>query len=150
WLLLKHGDRFSRSEPPVTDATASVLSGLTLQDLERQPGLAVPRLEAARLTPVGKKSPMPRGIAPMLATPESTAFRRPGWRYEPKLDGYRALVIVRDGEASLHSRRGGLDLNKPFPDILAELRAQAGESMSLDGELVAFDAQGRPSFHALQ
>ncbi|MPZ44629.1 MAG: ATP-dependent DNA ligase [Betaproteobacteria bacterium] len=149
WLLLKHGDRFSRAEPPVTDATHSVLTDVTLEDLTR-PGRDVSRIEARRLTPSGKRSPLPRGMAPMLATPESEPFDRPGWRYEPKLDGYRALAVIKDGEARLHSRRGGLDLNKPFPDILEALRAQAIESMILDGELVAFDAQGRPSFHALQ
>src|SRR5690606_5848094 len=73
-----------------------------------------------------------------------------GWRFEPKLDGYRALAIIENGEARLHSRRGGLDLNKPFPDIIAELSAQGVGTMILDGELLAFDREGRPSFHALQ
>ena len=148
WLLLKHGDRFSSRES-VTDATHSVLTGATLEQIERS-GRSLPRIEARRLTPSGKHSPLPRRLAPMLATPESEPFDRPGWRYEPKLDGYRALAVIEDGEVRLHSRRGGLDLNKPFPEILQALRAQAVASMILDGELVAFDAQGRPSFHALQ
>ena len=149
WLLIKHGDRFSRAEPAVTDAKHSVLTGLTLEDLGRA-RTDVPRLDASRLTPSGKRKPLPQGLSPMLATAAAEPFDRPGWRYEPKLDGYRALAVIRSGEARLHSRRGGLDLNKPFPDIVEELRAQAVDSMILDAELVAFDAEGRPSFHALQ
>jgi bifunctional non-homologous end joining protein LigD len=149
WLLLKHDDRFARADAPITEATHSVLTGLTLEDLKR-PGRSVGRIEASRLTPRGKRSPLPQGLAPMLATAESEPFNKPGWLYEPKLDGYRALAVIHNGEARLHSRRGGLDLDTPFPDILSALRAQAVESMILDGELVAFDAHGRPSFHALQ
>ncbi|HEY8431474.1 MAG TPA: non-homologous end-joining DNA ligase, partial [Sandaracinaceae bacterium] len=149
WLLIKHADRFSRAEPPVTESAQSVLSGLTVEDLKRT-GKAPPRIDAARLAPSGKRAPFPRSLAPMLAMPAPSPFTGPEWRFEPKLDGYRALAIVEKGVARLQSRRGGLDLNKPFPEILEELRAQAVESMILDGELVAFDAKGKPSFHALQ
>jgi bifunctional non-homologous end joining protein LigD len=92
---------------------------------------------------------MPATLAPMLAeTTNAPPFKRTGWVWEPKLDGYRSLAFVgRDG-VKLKSRRG-LDLTGAFPGIVAELATQGGE-MILDGELVAFDASGRPSFNELQ
>ena len=73
----------------------------------------------------------------------------PQWLYEPKVDGYRVIAFVKDGEVRLQSRRG-IDLTPAFPEIVADLAAQAVDSMILDGEIVALDATGRPSFNALQ
>jgi bifunctional non-homologous end joining protein LigD len=66
----------------------------------------------------------------------------------PKLDGYRALAFISDKGVTLKSRRG-LELAE-FPRLSAELAKQAVSSMVLDGELVAFDADGKPSFNAMQ
>ncbi len=73
--------------------------------------------------------------------------------WEPKLDGYRVLAFV-DGtgeqvSVKLRTRRG-LDLAADFPKVCAELRRQAVDTMILDAEIVAFDADGRPSFNAMQ
>jgi bifunctional non-homologous end joining protein LigD len=76
-------------------------------------------------------------------------FNDPGWMWEPKLDGYRALAFIHKEGVQLRSRRG-LDLAPEFPKLSAELARQAVAGMILDGELVAFDASGKPSFNALQ
>jgi bifunctional non-homologous end joining protein LigD len=69
--------------------------------------------------------------------------------WEPKLDGYRVLAFVGADGVKLRSRRG-LDLSADFPQLAAELAQQAAPGTILDGEIVAFDAAGKPSFHAMQ
>ncbi|MCI0400625.1 MAG: non-homologous end-joining DNA ligase, partial [Gammaproteobacteria bacterium] len=71
------------------------------------------------------------------------------WMWEPKLDGYRVLAFIEGHGVKLRSRRG-LDLSGSFPALAAELGKQAVGGMILDGEIVAFDARGKPSFNALQ
>jgi bifunctional non-homologous end joining protein LigD len=145
WLLIKHKDRFVAKEA-LTERNRSVLCGLTVEDLKKLP---VQRIPVARLVPAGTTAPMPASLAPMHAELADAAFDDPDWMWEPKLDGYRALAFI-DGEGvALRSRRG-LDLAADFPRLIAELRSQAGATMVLDGEIVAFDASGKPSFNALQ
>jgi bifunctional non-homologous end joining protein LigD len=143
WLLIKHKDRFA-SKDDVTARNRSVLSGIALDEMKAMP---VKRIDAARLAPAGRPGPMPEKPEPMLAALGQAPFNRAGWMWEPKLDGYRALALIR-GNVVLRSRRG-LDLAREFPDLAAELGKQ-GASMILDGEIVAFDEASRPSFQALQ
>jgi len=146
WLLIKHRDRFA-SRADVTERDRSVLSGATVEEMKAVPAHPMP---ATRLVPTGKVQPMPDKLSPMLAeTTDHPPFKRSGWMWEPKLDGYRALAFIRADGVKLRSRRG-LDLTDPFPGIVAALGNQGGAAMILDGELVAFDADGRPSFNALQ
>jgi bifunctional non-homologous end joining protein LigD len=146
WLLIKHRDRFAQPND-VLARSASVLSGLSLEELT--PATATPRRKAAQLAPSGPPEALPRTLAPMLAETGSEAHTDPAWRYEPKLDGYRVLAFVGAGEVRLQSRRG-LNLTPYFPEIAAELGAQPAGQLLLDGEIVALDAGGRPSFNALQ
>ena len=146
WLLIKHRDRFAGSND-VLARGASVLSGLSLEDLG---GANVPpRLDAARLAPAGPSESLPRRLRPMLAESGEAPRSKPDWRYEPKLDGYRVIATVAGQALRLESRRG-LDLTPFFPEIVAELAAQPAAPMILDGEIVALDTEGRPSFNALQ
>jgi bifunctional non-homologous end joining protein LigD len=71
------------------------------------------------------------------------------WVYELKLDGYRAQAIRDAAGVRLLSRRGK-DLSKKYPLIIRDLSGAIEVGTALDGELVAFDDQGRPSFNALQ
>lgn len=146
WLLIKHRDAFAAARD-VTELDRSVVSGLTLADLKHRP--APPPVPATRLAPQGRAEAMPKRIAPMLAELAEAPFTHPAWMFEPKLDGYRVLAFVHDGEVRLRSRRG-LDLTPAFPQIAAELAAQPTGGMVLDGEVLALDAAGRPSFNALQ
>ena len=146
WLLIKHRDRFARPND-VLAQPASVLSGLSLDEISAE---STPeRLDAALLAPHGPHEVMPRDLKPMLAESAEAAAPDPKWRYEPKLDGYRVIAYVEGSKVQLRSRRG-LDLTALFPEIVAELAAQAIEQMIVDGEIVALDEQGRPSFNALQ
>jgi bifunctional non-homologous end joining protein LigD len=85
----------------------------------------------------------------MLAEIGETVFNRAEWTWEPKLDGYRVLAFIDGKEVKLRSRRG-LDLTPSFPRLVEELGRQAVSGMVLDGEIVAFDEGGKPSFNTLQ
>lgn len=82
----------------------------------------------------------------MLATPAEALPSGPGWRFEFKWDGVRALVEVRDGAVGIRSRRGN-EITRAYPE-LASLGTGIDDAM-VDGEIVAFD-DGRPSFGLLQ
>lgn len=82
----------------------------------------------------------------MLATRWPAAFDDPGWWFEIKWDGYRAIVSAEGGRVRARSRRG-LDLTGPFPELA---RLPIPDGIAVDGEVVAFDEQGRPSFSNLQ
>ncbi len=91
--------------------------------------------------------------APMLASgpPDPvSAPLGPGWSFEVKWDGVRALALVReDGSVALRSRNG-VDLAGRYPSVVArplgEAVAHVAAPAILDGECVLFDAEGRPSF----
>ncbi|HSA88686.1 MAG TPA: DNA ligase D, partial [Burkholderiales bacterium] len=143
WLLIKHKDRFA-SKDDVAARNRSVLSGIAVDEMKAMP---VQRIAAASLVPAGRREAMPRELEPMLAQLAEAPFNKPDWMWEPKLDGYRVLAFL-DKNVRLRSRRG-LELAKQFPGLAAEL-AKQGPRMILDGEIVAFDAHGKPSFNALQ
>jgi len=146
WLLIKHRDRFARIND-VLAQPASVLSGLSLDQMS--PAAAPARIDAGLLAPAGPLEALPRKLEPMLAEVSDSLESDPQWRYEPKLDGYRVIAYVHGAEVQLRSRRG-LDLTPFFPELAEELAAQAVEQMVLDGEIVALDGAGHPSFNALQ
>ncbi|MBA8989597.1 bifunctional non-homologous end joining protein LigD [Curtobacterium pusillum] len=70
------------------------------------------------------------------------------WAFEMKWDGIRALATVRNGEVTLRSRNDN-DLTTQYPE-LQELGERAGVDGVFDGEIVALDGRGRPSFQLLQ
>jgi bifunctional non-homologous end joining protein LigD len=70
------------------------------------------------------------------------------WLYELKLDGYRAVAFKAGGAVSLRSRNDNA-FNARYPALVAAL-ANLPENTVIDGEIVAFDEDGRPSFNALQ
>ncbi len=146
WLLIKHRDRFAQTNDVLARHT-SVLSGVSLDELTEPK--TPPRLPAALLAPAGPTEALPKQLKPMLAETGTAARSSPQWHYEPKLDGYRVLACVQGTSVRLQSRRG-LDLTHCFPELVADLAAQCIEAMILDGEIVALDAAGRPSFNALQ
>ena len=70
------------------------------------------------------------------------------WLYELKLDGYRAIAFKRSGTVHLRSRNDN-DFSARYPGVVMAL-ATLPDNTVIDGEIVAFDQDGRPSFNALQ
>lgn len=105
--------------------------------------LALPGLDLDKLP----KSEM-KFVEPMLAKPIPQLPEGADWQYEVKLDGYRALAIKDKGAARLISRRNN-GMNDKFPGVVAALK-KIEDGLILDGEIVALDNQGRPSFNLLQ
>jgi bifunctional non-homologous end joining protein LigD len=95
------------------------------------------------------REPMPERIAPMLARTGDLPPDDGRWAYEIKWDGVRAIGYVDGGRLRLASRNGR-DITPRYPELRELGRALAGREAVLDGEVVAFDAEGRPSFQRLQ
>jgi bifunctional non-homologous end joining protein LigD len=87
-------------------------------------------------------------LRPMLATLTDQPFDDPGWIFETKWDGFRAIAVAEPGRAWLYSRRGH-DLSSKYPSICDAL-ARIKHKAVLDGELVALDSHGRSRFQLLQ
>jgi bifunctional non-homologous end joining protein LigD len=153
WLLIKHKDAQATADRDVIEEDQSVICDLTIEELKdgRLPDRA--RAERAVLSPAdlpgARRAALPNALAPMLATLADRPFSDPGWIFEPKLDGVRAIALIRDAEVKLISRRG-LDATKQYPSLAAELAKQPAHTLALDGEIVALDSKGVPSFELLQ
>ena len=94
--------------------------------------------------------PIEPPIEPMLAKPTPDIPTDDGWIYEPKWDGFRALVF-RDGAEVYVQSRDRKPLNRYFPEILDPLLAVGGADARfvLDGEVVIADPEGGLDFDAL-
>jgi ATP-dependent DNA ligase len=89
----------------------------------------------------------PMLAAPITALPEGSALKGGCW-YEPKFDGYRALVFVGDKGARVQSRRGH-DITAAFRDVADAAADQLPAGAVVDGELLVWH-NGQPDFAALQ
>ena len=104
---------------------------------------------AAKAIPGAEQKPMPTVIHPMLATPADKAFDNPDWLFEIKWDGYRAIAFVEDWRVRLVSRTQN-DLTAQFSELGSLPQFVKAQRAILDGEIVALDEEGRPSFSLMQ
>lgn len=131
WLLMKVHDPFESKEN-VLEQEDSVLSGRSIEDVRN----------GEDVTPAGSV------YEPMLASEATGPFDDDKWQFELKLDGVRAIASKRNGHVSLVSRNGNA-IGDHLPKIMATLDSLSEASFVLDGELVFFDEDGRPSFQQL-
>src|SRR3954452_17075966 len=94
------------------------------------------------------REPMPESVEPMLARTGSLPDGE-NWGFEVKWDGVRAIAFIEGGRSRLASRKGN-DITPRYPELRELGRALGTSEAVLDGEVVAFDADGRPSFQRLQ
>lgn len=163
WLLMKVKDKYAR----VTDVTKkgrSVLSGKTIEEMEKQPDKvygknrssatknAVAENKAAGKTSKaaskGKRAAFPKHFSPMLATLTDKPFDEPGWEYEIKWDGYRAVALMTGKKISLLSRNDK-SFNEKFYPVYEALKSW-GIKAVVDGEVVVINEKGQSDFGSLQ
>src|SRR5882724_524889 len=84
----------------------------------------------------------------MMAVSASALPEGEDWTYEVKWDGYRAQAVKNGAIVSLASRNLK-NLTRQFPSVAKAVSRVSAKSVLLDGEIVALDANGRPSFQAL-
>ncbi len=149
WLLLKHRDAFADAGTARPFADVSVLSGRTLDEVASGAPRVAAALAQAEALGARKRALEPRGVELMLAEPAAAPFRREGWIFELKYDGYRLLAQKAGGAAALHYRGGG-DATAHFPEVARAVASLPAQAALLDGELVVLDEAGRPDFQALQ
>ena len=99
----------------------------------------------------GPHEPLPSGLRPMLATAAKRLPRdQDAYAHELKWDGVRALAYCEPGRVRLESRNLR-DVSSQYPEVTRALREALGSHEALvDGEVVAFDEEGRPDFQRLQ
>jgi bifunctional non-homologous end joining protein LigD len=95
------------------------------------------------------REPMPSRIAPMLARTGPLPPDDGRWGYEVKWDGVRAIGYAEGGRLKLESRNGN-DITPRYPELRELGRELGSREAVLDGEVVAFGPDGKPSFQVLQ
>ncbi len=97
-----------------------------------------------------EREPMPDRIVPMMARPSGALPRdEKNWSFEVKWDGVRAIAYLQPGRLRLESRNLN-DVTEAYPEVRGLIGALGMHEVVLDGEIVAFDENGRPSFERLQ
>jgi bifunctional non-homologous end joining protein LigD len=99
--------------------------------------------------PSEERDRFPESVVPMKARLSTLPGGDEGWAVEIKWDGVRAIAYCRPGRLQLQSRNLN-DITRQYPEVRRLSRALGAREAVLDGELVAFDAEGRPSFERLQ
>ena len=153
WLLIKARDEHARegAAAEITEKKPdSVLSGRTVEEKagakrSKKAGAKRSKKEAAAVDPVA----VLEQFEPQLATLVDHVPTDPGWLFEMKLDGYRAIAVIEGGAARLVSRNG-LDWTARFSDIAAALGHLRVKNAVLDGEVCVVDDEGKTSFQSLQ
>jgi bifunctional non-homologous end joining protein LigD len=151
WLLIKKRDQYATTENVFDAHPRSVLSGLTIEELANAPDAErklADHLARKHLPELGarlKHSDFPLTLAKTVEDP----FDNDKWLFEIKYDGVRALAI-REGENTHLYARSGTDITNRYPEVVLALNSIALDRFVLDGEIVAQDERGRPSFQLLQ
>jgi bifunctional non-homologous end joining protein LigD len=151
WLLIKKRDQYASEEDVLAGHPGSVLSGLTLEELRdgTEAGSAIARELVALNAPPLQDDRTVKSFPLMLAKLAERPFDGDGWLFELKYDGVRALAI-RDGAAARIFGRSGAEITAQYPEVALALDKLPFPSFVLDGEIVAFDEDARPSFQLLQ
>ncbi|TDD67379.1 DNA ligase [Jiangella aurantiaca] len=93
--------------------------------------------------------PMPESLTPMAATLSTLPPHQDDWGFEIKWDGVRALAFGEPGRLRLIGRNGR-EFSRQYPELRPLMNTIGAHRMVLDGEIVAFDENGRPSFQRIQ
>jgi bifunctional non-homologous end joining protein LigD len=163
WFVVKTGGK-AKAIPKKREAVSAV-TGRTMEQIAGEKsavwrsnrsnagGAFAPR-QSKQKKPSGHKGPIrkqkaPRFVKPMKATAVTELPGEGDWIYEIKWDGYRALALKHGEEVQLLSLKEK-SLTSDFPSVTEAAGKLAAQTAIVDGEIVAVDAAGRPSFQVLQ
>jgi bifunctional non-homologous end joining protein LigD len=132
WLLIKKKD------------FAAKLGWDAESDLRSVGGVSDPALLAGAL-----EAKVPVEVTPMMAFSSASLPQGPDWLYEIKWDGVRALCFLEGKKVRL-TGRSGKAMEAQYPELAGIAQQLNARTAVLDGEIVAFDAKGVPSFAEIQ
>jgi len=155
WLLIKHKDQFAEENYDAEENTSKNSAVTKFLEEKKKPKKQQKEAITSEIKPrfqrfnslVDEKK-LKTFIKPMLAKSFEKAFDDEDWIFEIKWDGYRAVADLSKDEPLFYSRNGISFLSK-FNKVSQDFENQKYK-MILDGEIVAYDENGRPSFQLLQ
>ncbi|HET6243037.1 MAG: DNA ligase D [Bacteroidetes bacterium] len=170
WMLVKAKDEFSGTD--ILSLDKSVRSGKKIEDIAKvnkqklekkirknksvKPAILLSShiqktsapFNSSKRKKATKITIPPENCLPMLASSVEQAFNNEDWIFEIKWDGYRAMAAIQKGKIRLYSRNKK-SFNQKFPSIKNALETIQDNAV-IDGEIVALDKHGMPSFQLLQ
>ncbi len=132
WLIIKKKDEAAVSPWNIEDFAYSVKTGRTQDEIAADP-----------------PAPMPGFFPPMGATLAGRLPQGPGWIFEVKWDGVRALVHIDRQSLAIYTRNNNR-CEKQYPELQVLPRYIEAEQAILDGEIVALDERGVSHFELIQ
>jgi len=154
WLLIKKKDEAADPNFDIEKFDTSVKTGRTKEEIERgKDAVWSSRREEGEGGLINlanaEKGPMPKTLDPMKAQLFEKAFDDERWLFEVKWDGIRLVTFIDDGKVRLQTR-AGRTVDDEYPQLQAITNLVSARQAILDGEIVALDEEGRPSFQLLQ
>jgi bifunctional non-homologous end joining protein LigD len=150
WLLFHERDAWADEDWDIDRLPTSVLTGRTNEEVATgRPATVGPFRRIGDIDLSAARRSEPGFVKPMLATLVSEPSSDPDWLYELKLDGYRVEAVVQEGRTRLWTRQHN-DAARYFPSFAAASGWLSASEAVVDGEMVALDRDGRPSFSLLQ
>jgi bifunctional non-homologous end joining protein LigD len=149
WLLLKKADAAASAAELTERYPQSVLSGLTVEEIRDLPAKRAALRDRMQALGAPRGDVSPRNQPFILATLAERPFSGKEWLFEIKYDGVRVLAHRQKETVELYGRSGQVITGR-YPDLVKALRGLPLEEFLIDGEIVALDESGKPSFARLQ
>ena len=154
WLLIKKKDEAADLNFNIEKFDTSVKTGRSREEIEQgKDAVWSSRREEGQGGLINlanaEKGPMPKTLEPMKAQMVNKPFDDERWLFEIKWDGIRLVSFIDDGKVSLQTRAGRI-VDADYPQLQAISHLVNARQAILDGEIVALDEEGRPSFQLLQ
>jgi bifunctional non-homologous end joining protein LigD len=154
WLLIKKKDECADPNFDIEKFDTSVKTGRTKEEIEQGKDAVWSSRRAEGEGGLinlanAEKGPMPKSLDPMKAELYEKAFDDERWLFEVKWDGIRLISFIDDGKVRLQTRAGRW-VDDEYPQLQSIAGLVSARQAILDGEIVALDEEGRPSFQLLQ
>lgn len=149
WLLIKKPDGAASTAGAAAPDEASILSGLTIEELRSGTDRATAIRDELRTLGAPRRTVYPLKLDLMQAQTWPEPFTDPAWIFELKYDGYR-LLAAKDDDGALLRYRSGRIATDAFPEIGRTLEAFPFTRFVIDGEVVVLDDNAQANFQRLQ